>query len=340
MAEMIYRRMGNTGMKISAISLGAWLTYGSDSVEADIARECIQLAIEHGINFIDVANVYARGEAEKVVGQVVKDFKRDDLVISTKAFGKMSDDVNDRGLSRKHIMQSVEASLKRLDMDYIDIFFCHRYDTDTPTEETVRAIDDLIHQGKILYWGTSMWNATQLQEAVDIADKYLAYRPTVEQSLYNMLDRHHLEGDLEAKLDEHAIGSVVYSPLAGGLLTGKYNDDIPEDSRFAQQGGEDGWMAERFDEHRIDVARQLTAVAQDYGYEPAALALAWAMDHPNVDSVITGASKPRHVESNLKALDIEMTAELEAKIETILNNKPYGSKRASVTPDVDAFPAL
>lgn len=340
MAEMIYRRLGCTGMKISAISLGAWLTYGSDSVEAETARECMRVAIENGINFIDVANVYARGEAEKTVGQVIKDFNRDNLVISTKAFGSMSDDVNDRGLSRKHLVQSVDASLKRLGLDYIDIFFCHRYDPDTPTEETVRAIDDLIAQGKILYWGTSMWEGHQLQEAVDAADKYLAYRPVVDQSLYNMLDRQHIEGALESKLDEHAIGEVVYSPLAGGLLTGKYNDSVPEGSRLDVHGGEGSWINDRFDEHRLEKGRKITALAQEYGYEPAALALAWAMDHPNVDSVITGASKPRHVESNLKALDVVMTAELEAKIETILMNKPFGSTRSVVTPDEDAFPAL
>lgn len=329
MAEMEYRRLGPTGMKVSAISIGAWLTYGSDAVEFDTAKQCLHRAIEHGINFIDVADIYARGEAEKVVGQVVKDYDRHKLVISSKAYWPMSDDVNDRGLSRKHLFESVEKTLKRFEMEYLDIFFCHRYDEETPTEETVRALDDLVRQGKILYWGTSMWNANQIQEAVDAADRYNAYRPVVEQPLYNMLDRDVVEGDLEPKLSEHAIGLVVWSPLAGGLLTGKYNDGIPEDSRGARHK----WMAERFADNRIAKAKALTTLAHEYGYEPAALALAWAMAHPNVDSVITGATKPHHVDSNLKALEVELTSDLEKKIEDILRNKPHNSHRASVTPD-------
>jgi voltage-dependent potassium channel beta subunit len=331
MAEMQYRRLGSTGMKVSAISIGAWLTYGSSLVEMDTAKACLRAAIENGINFIDVADIYSMGEGEKVVGQVVKEYDRTKLVISTKAYWPMSDDVNDRGLSRKHIVESVEKSLKRFGMDYLDIFFCHRYDIETPTDETVRAIDDLIRQGKILYWGTSMWNAEQIQEAVNAADRYGAYRPVVEQPIYNMLDREVVEGDLEAKLSEHAIGLVVWSPLAGGLLTGKYNEGVPADSRAANHHQE--WMQESFSEFRVEKARALSSLAQEYGYEPTALALAWAMDHPNVDSVITGASKLSHVESNLKALDVVLTSDLEQKIEDILANRPYNSHRAISTPD-------
>ncbi len=333
MAGMEYRRLGPTGMKVSAMSIGAWLTFGSDKVAEDTAKTCLRTAIESGINFIDVADMYSRGGAERVVGEVVKDYERHKLVISTKAYWPMSDDVNDRGLSRKHIMESVENSLRRFDMDYVDIFFCHRYDNETPTEETVRAIEDLIRQGKVLYWGTSMWEANQIQEAVDIADRINGYRPVVEQPLYNMLDRHVVEGDLEAKLDEHSIGLVVWSPLAGGLLTGKYNDGVPEESRAAKHE-----MSDNFSEHRIEVGRQITALAQEYGYEPAALALAWAMAHQNVDSVITGATKPEHVESNLQALDVEMNAELDEKIERILGNKPYNSRRSFTA--MDELPAL
>lgn len=325
---MEYRRLGSTGMNVSALSIGAWLTYGSDAVEFETAKDCIRVAIENGINFIDVADAYARGDAEKVVGQIIKDYDRTKLVISTKAYWPMSDDINDRGLSRKHIMESVEKSLKRFDMDYVDIFFCHRYDEHTMTDETVRAIEDLIRQGKILYWGTSMWEAYQIQEAIDAADKYNAYRPVVEQPLYNMLDRHIVEGDLEEKLDQTGIGLVVFSPLAQGVLTGKYNDGVPDDSRGARQG-----ESERFSEDRIQKARQLTEVAQEYGYEPSALALAWALHHPNVDSVITGATKIKHVESNLKALDVELNSQLEKRIEDILQNRPHNSHRAIMTPD-------
>ena len=331
MAEMVYRRLGSSGMKVSAISIGAWLTYGSDSVELDTAKACLRASIENGINFIDVADIYARGEAEKVVGQVIKDYDRTKLVISTKAFWPMSDDINDRGLSRKHIIESVEKSLKRFDMEYVDIFFCHRYDENTLTDETVRAIDDLIRQGKILYWGTSMWEAHQIQEAIDSADEYQAYRPVVEQPLYNMLDRHQVEGDVEEKLADHAMGMVVWSPLAGGVLTGKYNEGIPEGSRGSQYGT--GWLSDNFADDRLSKARQLTAVAQEYGYELSALALAWAMHHPGVDSVITGATKVSHVESNLKALDVTLSSDLEKKIEDILQNRPYNSRRAIMTAD-------
>lgn len=332
---MEYRRLGPTGMKVSAISIGAWLTYGG-KVGMEASRQCLRTAIENDINFIDVADMYARGIAEHVVGDVIKSYDRSKLVISTKAYWPMSDDVNDRGLSRKHIVESVEKSLKRFDMDYIDIFFCHRYDGDTPTDESVRAIEDLIRQGKILYWGTSMWNAQQLQEGIDAADRYNAYRPVVEQPKYNMLDRDVVEGDLEAKLNEHSLGLVVWSPLAGGLLTGKYSDGIPEGSR----GDEfrEGGMAENFAQHRIQKAAAIADLAREYGYEPSALALAWAMKHPNVDSVITGATKTSHVESNLTALDVELTAELEKKIENILDNRPRNSHRQRVT--LDEYPAL
>ncbi len=330
---MEYRRLGSTGMKVSALSIGAWLTFGG-SVDMDTSKQCLHTALDNGINYIDVADIYAHGISEHVVGQVIKSYQRSDLVISTKAYWPMSKDVNDRGLSRKHIMESVEKSLRRFETDYIDIFFCHRYDENTPTDETVRAIEDLIRQGKILYWGTSMWNAGQIQEAIDAADRYNAYRPVVEQPVYNMLERDTVEGALEAKVSEHAIGLVVWSPLAGGVLTGKYNDGIPEGSRADTHE----WMSKRLSEDRLEATRQLTALAQEYGYDPAPLALAWAMKHPNVDSVITGATKTEHVESNLKALDIELTAELEEKIEDILDNRPYDSHRQTATPD--ELPAL
>ena len=333
---MQYNRLGMAGMKISAISLGAWLTYGSDNVKEANAIKCIHTAIENGINFIDVANVYAKGEAEKTVGKAIKDFDRSKLVISTKAFGTMSDDVNDRGLSRKHISESVNASLQRLGLDYIDIFFCHRYDTDSPTEETIMAISDLIHQGKILYWGTSMWQPHQIQEALAITDRRNAYRPVVEQPRYNMLDRQYVEGDLEAVLGKNGIGLTVYSPLAQGLLTGKYNDGIPKDSRFGKSDSDE--PSNNIAEHRIETVRELTALAKEMGVEMSALALAWALHHPNVDSVITGATKPEHILSNIKALDIDLSHDVQARIEAILGNRPFNSQREVTHPD--EVPAL
>lgn len=325
---MEYRRLGITGMKVSAVSIGAWLTYGN-SVDFKTAETCLNTAINSGINFIDCADVYARGKAEETVGKVIADKDRTKLVLSTKAYFPMSDDPNDQGLSRKHIIDSVHKSLKRLGTDYIDVFFCHRYDTDTTTEETVRAINDLIKQGKIMYWGTSMWDSQYVDEAVRIADEFNAYKPVVEQPLYNMLDRHVVEGDLEDAVSDHALGLVVWSPLAGGVLTGKYNDGIPEGSRAT----EFDWMSENLADNRIAIARDLKMVADDLGVEMSALALAWALNHHNVDSVITGATKPEHVTSNLKALDIEWSPELEQRLDDVLKNKPYRSSRSAVNPD-------
>lgn len=315
---MEYRRLGRSGLKVSAISIGAWLTYGSSQVEEDTAAACLRTAIEHGINFIDVADIYARGEAEKVVGKVVKGYDRSKLVISTKAFWPMSDDVNDRGLSRKHIIESVNKSLKRFDMDYIDIFFCHRYDDDSETEETVRAIDDLIHQGKVLYWGTSMWTAANIEEGVAAAKATGSYLPVTEQPLYNMLDRDGVEGALQETCLKHGIGLVVWSPLAQGVLTGKYNDGIPAGSRASHIE----WFSSQLEAGRIERVKKLTVLANEMGVTTSALALAWAMKNPAVDSVITGASRPEQVLENLKGLDVRLTPEVDARIEEILANKP------------------
>lgn len=316
---MEYKRLGSSGLKVSIISLGAWLTYGSSSVEFDTAAACIRAAIDQAINFIDVADVYATGKAEEAVGRAISGYDRTKLVVSTKAYWPMSDDVNDRGLSRKHIFESVHKSLKRLNTDYIDIFFCHRYDEESPTEETVRAIDDLIHQGKILYWGTSMWTAGNIHEGVGIAKAINANRPIVEQPLYNMLDRTVVEGDLEDAVEEHGMGLVVWSPLAQGVLTGKYNDGIPQGSRAADIE----WVKNsQITEDRIEKARGITALAQEIGTTPGALAIAWVLSNPHVTSAITGASRPEQVAENLKALNVKITPEINERIEGILQNKP------------------
>ncbi|MFO7320517.1 MAG: aldo/keto reductase family protein [Chloroflexota bacterium] len=319
---MEYRRLGSAGVKVSAISLGAWLTYGSNLVSEEQAAACIRRAIEHGINFIDVADIYSEGRAEEVVGRVIKDYKRSDLVISTKAYWPMSDNINDRGLSRKHIVESVEKSLKRFQTDYIDIFFCHRFDEETPVEETVRAIDDLIRQGKILYWGTSMWNAAQLQEALCVSRMVNANRPVVEQPEYNMLDRDFVEGQLDQFALANGIGLVVWSPLAQGILTGKYNDGIPEDSRVALID----WVKEYATQDKLDKARAISQLAAEMGVTPAALALAWTLKNPAVSSAITGASRPEQVDQNVKALEVEITPEIDERIEAILQNKPVVKK--------------
>jgi len=319
---MEYRRVGKSGLMVSAISLGAWLTYGSDAVEQDTAAQCLHTAIENGINFIDVADAYAGGEAEKVVGKAIKDFKRSDLVISTKAYWPMSDNINDRSLSRKHITESVNKSLKRFDMDYVDIFFCHRYDDHTPVEETIRAIDDLIHQGKTLYWGTSMWNAANIHEGVSVAGVVNANRPIVEQPEYNMLDRTTVETGLETALAAAGMSMVVWSPLAQGILTGKYNNGIPKNSRYETVE----WFKGNVTEERLVKARGVEQLAKEMGTTSAALAVAWTLKNPLVASAITGASKPTQVQENLKALDVKITEDINQRIEEILGNKPIIEK--------------
>lgn len=325
--EMQYRKAGHSGLNISAISLGAWLTYGDrTNVEEDIAIRCIHTAIDHGVNFIDVADAYANGAAEETVGRALRGKERHKLVISTKAFFPMSSDVNDRGLSRKHVIESVNRSLKRLHMDYVDIFFCHRFDPDTPVEETIRAISDLISQGKILYWGTSMWTAPQIEKGAAIARGLGVYPPILEQCLYNMLDRHQVEGNIDSTVKNNGIGLVVYSPLAGGMLTGKYNESVPEGSR-AQTLSNEKFQKQIADQDRLNRVRALTKLAQELDTTMSAMALAWAMKHPSVNSVITGATKPSQIEANLAALQVNLTDEIETRIEHILTNRPEGSVR-------------
>lgn len=322
---MEYRKIGKYGLKVSAISIGAWLTYGG-TVEDETAEQCLHKAIELEINFIDVADIYAHGEAEKVVAKVIKSYERSDLVVSTKAYWPMSDNPNNRGLSRKHITESVNKSLKRLGTDYVDIFFCHRFDPDVPLEETIRAIDDLIHQGKILYWGTSMWTANNINDGVAIAKTINANLPVVEQPVYNMFERDTVEGGNEAAAAAHDMGLVVWSPLAQGVLTGKYNNGVPEGSRAETIEWFKNYMSEG---NKIEKARAITMVAEEMGTTSAALALAWALRHPNVSSVITGASRPQQVEENLKALQVNITPEIEQRIETVLKNKPQNSHRVA-----------
>jgi len=315
---MEYRRVGKSGLKVSAISLGAWLTYGSSSVQEETSMQCVRTAIEAGVNFIDVADMYSNGRGEELVGKVIKDYNRSDLVISTKAYWPMSDNVNDRGLSRKHIIESVNKSLKRFGTDYVDIFFCHRFDDEVPLDETVRAIDDLVRQGKILYWGTSMWNAANLNDGMAAVKSVNATRPIVEQPEYNMLDRDFVEGGLETALANHGLSLVVWSPLAQGILTGKYNDGIPTDSRYHSVD----WFKDHITEDKLVKARGITKLAQEIGTTPAALAIAWVLKNPFVASAITGATKTSQVHENLKALDVKITPEIYQKIEDILQNKP------------------
>lgn len=310
---MNYRRMGHTGLKISEISLGAWLTYGG-TVEQKRADKIIHRAIELGVNFIDISDIYARGEAEKVVGKAIADMKRSDLVISSKLFWPMSDNINDRGLSRKHIMESIRKSLVRIGTDYLDIYFCHRFDPETPIEETVRAMEDLVRAGDILYWGTSVWESDQIDDAVAAAVRWLGYPPSVEQPRYHMLDRH-IEDAVLPMCESHGMGLTVWSPLAQGLLTGKYNSGVPKDSR----GGTTKWMDRDLISENIAKACKLTELAKELGISLSQLALAWVLRLPQISCAITGATSVEQLEENLAASGIALDGDTLDKIEQIID---------------------
>jgi voltage-dependent potassium channel beta subunit len=311
---MHYRRLGNSGLKVSALGLGGWLTFGDSIQDKAVARDIITTAYEGGVNFFDIADVYSNGEAERLMGEVLAQFPRHTLVISSKLYWPMSDDVNDRGLSRKHIMESIDKSLARIGTDYLDIYFCHRYDEETPLLETMRAMDDLIHQGKILYWGTSVWSAEQLQQAHDLAEKHGLYPPQVEQPEYNMVTRSEFERAIMPKAQALGMGLTTFSPLSDGVLTGKYDDGIPQDSRLGQLD----W---RRKDSNVDSLRgkviRLKPIADGLGISRAELALTWILRQEAVSSVITGATKVSQVESNLRAVEVKLSAEEIAQIDTI-----------------------
>ncbi len=313
---MEYRRVGNSGIKVSEISLGAWLTFG-ETLGLEETEACLRVAIDNGINFIDMADVYAHGEAERVVGQALKNLgvRRQDMVLSSKVYWPMSDNVNDRGLSRKHIFESIHQSLKRLGTDYLDFYFCHRYDPETPLEEVVRAMDDLVHQGKILYWGTSVWSAQHISDAVDLAKSINAYRPQVEQPRYNMFDRHIETEGIMQTCAQNGIGITVFSPLAQGILTGKYLKGIPKDSRAARMP----WLSEDEVVSYSTKVEELSVIANELGLSLSQLALAWILRRDEISSVITGASRPEHIVSNVKASGVRLPSDVLATIEVILS---------------------
>ncbi len=312
---MKYRRLGNAGMKVSAVSLGGWINYGEGKVAEDTGRKVIETAYENGINFFDIADVYGKGEAEKQMGAVLKQYDRHTLVISSKVFGAMSDDVNDRGLSRKHVMESIDKTLERIGTDYIDIYFCHRADDDTPIEETCHVMNDIITAGKVHYWGTSEWAPHKVQAAHDICERHGWHKPRTEQPQYSMLHRARVEQTLLPVTRPRGIGLVVWSPLAMGMLTGKYDDGIPEDSRFAREE----WAGKRFlTDKNIEAVKQLKPIADELGITRAQLALAWVLRDPGVSSVIIGATKTEQILDNVKAADVELSHEQIARIDEIV----------------------
>jgi len=303
-ANMPYRPFGRCGAKVSAFGLGGWTTFGGSVTDEKTIRDIIHAAYEAGVNFFDIADIYAKGESERAMGKVLREFPRHELVISSKVFWPMSEDVNDRGLSRKHILESVEKSLKRIGTDYLDIYFCHRFDPETPLEETARAMDDLVHQGKVLYWGTSEWSGEQLREAHRLCETRNLYRPQVEQPQYSLVERRKFERDVRAAADELGMGLVVWSPLASGLLTGKYDAGIPAGSRLDKIA----WLREGIlTPERVAQVKRFKQIADELGCSRAQLALAWAAAQPGVSSVITGATRVEQWTENLGALKLALS---------------------------------
>jgi voltage-dependent potassium channel beta subunit len=298
---MHYRRLGKSGLKVSEISLGAWITVGGQIDEAT-SIELFQCAYEAGINFFDNADMYANGEAERIMGKAVKGLPREALVVSSKVFWPTMPGPNGRGLSRKHVTESIHASLKRLEMDYLDLYFCHRYDPDTPIEEVVRVMNDLIHQGKILYWGTSEWDASQVAQAIGISHQYGLIGPTMEQPQYNLFHRARVEVELWPLCREYGLGLTTWSPLYFGILSGKYNDGLPEGSRATLS--DMGWIRDRITPDKLSSVRQLTLMAQEMNVTTSQLAIAWVLRRKEVSSVITGASRPEQLDENLLAADV------------------------------------
>ena len=315
---MEYRRLGNTGLKVSEVSLGSWLS-NKYAMGEERSIELARCAYENGINFFDTANVYGRGESEITMGKALSVYDRSSYVLATKVFGGMGDGPNDKGLSRKHIMEQANASLKRLNMDYVDIIYCHRHDDETPVEETLRAFDDLIHQGKVFYIGVSEWTAAQLEEAAYMADRSLLNRFVVNQPHYNMLHR-----DMEAEVlpvsERLGIGQVAFSPLAEGVLTGKYTSlgDIPANSRAASNTS-GSLVRHPITEETLRISRELKSISDGLGMPMAQMALAWILRIKSMASVIIGASRIQQIEENVKASGCKLPQDAIDAIEKILS---------------------
>lgn len=318
---MHYRRLGRSGLKVSEISLGAWVTFGSQ-VDEQNAIEIMHAAYDNGVNFFDNADMYANGQAEVVMGRAIKSLPREALVISSKVFWPTFPGPNGRGLSRKHIVESVNASLKRLGTDYLDLYFCHRFDPDTSIDEVLFTMDMLVRQGKILYWGTSEWRAWQITAAFLSAKDNHLIPPVVEQPQYNMFHRQRVEVELEQVCKDYGIGLTTWSPLYYGILTGKYNDGIPQDSRAALDSM--AWIRDRITPERIGIVRNLSRIAADLHISTAQLAVAWLLRRKEVSSVITGATRTDQLLENIEAAETvdKLSEDTLERIEAALGNYP------------------
>ena len=324
---MEYRRLGKSGLQVSVLSFGSWVSF-SKQINDKVADELMGIAYDNGINFFDNAEIYALGESEKMMGRVIKKKKwdRTSYTVSSKAFfgwrGK-ENKPNQTGNSRKHLTEACNEALQRLQVDYLDLFFCHRPDKNTPIEETVWAMNHLLQQGKILYWGTSEWSGVEIMEAHRVAEKYKLIGPTMEQPQYNLFERRKVEVEYNEIYKNVGLGTTIWSPLASGLLSGKYNDGIPKGSRFALQGFDwlkDRWMVD----DRIKKVKKLSELAAKLGTTAAAVSIAWCIKNSNVSTAILGATKKQQLLDNLKSLDMltKLTPEVMGKIEAIMKTKP------------------
>jgi voltage-dependent potassium channel beta subunit len=324
---MEYRRLGNSGLRVSVLSFGSWISF-SKQINDKVADELMGIAYDNGINFFDNAEAYALGESEKMMGRILekKKWDRTSYTVSSKAFfgwrGK-ENKPNQTGNSRKHLIEACNEALQRLGVEYLDMFFCHRPDKNTPIEETVWAMNHLIQQGKVFYWGTSEWSGVEIMEAHRVAEKYRLIGPTMEQAQYNMFERNKIENEFLEIYKNVGLGTTIWSPLAAGLLTGKYNDGIPKGSRFALEGFDwlkDKWVAD----DRIKKVKKLSEFAAKLGVTTAALSIAWCIKNPHVSTAILGATKKQQLLDNLKALEVvdKLTPEVMEKIELIIKTKP------------------
>jgi len=324
---MEYRRLGKSGLQLSILSFGSWVSF-QKQIDDKIADELMGIAYDNGINFFDNSEAYAGGESEKMMGRVLKmkNWDRTSFTVSSKVFfglyGK-ENKPNQKGLSRKHVMEACDAALQRLQVDYLDLFFCHRADINTPIEETVWAMNTLLQQGKILYWGTSEWSGVEIMEAHRVAQEYKLIGPTMEQPQYNLFERYKVEKEFLPIYDFVGLGTTIWSPLASGLLSGKYNTGIPENSRLALP--EMSWLKDKvFTDDKLKKVKQLSELAKELDVSMASLSIAWCIKNPNVTSAILGATRKEQLTENLKAIDVieKLTPEVLEKIEGIMDTKP------------------
>ena len=311
---MQYNKLGRAGIRISEISFGSWITFGKQIDLAQV-KTLMHAAFDHGINFFDSAESYSHGDAEVLMGKALKEFRREDIVVSTKIFWG-GNGPNDTGLSRKHLIEGTKNSLRRLHLHYVDLLYCHRPDPNTPIEETVLAMDYLVRNGLAFYWGTSEWTAAQIEEAYTLAEKMNCIKPTMEQPKYNLFFREHLEKDYLKLFEKYGMGTTTWSPLASGILSGKYNQGVPRESRLAKES----WLVPENFMQLIEKTKQLSALANDLDCKLSQMSIAWCLKNPHVSSVITGATKLEQLIENIGALDVKakLTPEVMKKIDGIL----------------------